>query len=89
MSSILVQPDNKEQSMHAFAELGDTGVNKFDTTMGGPRLQPINAGCRLCIESEQHHHNCIREIGAGRWSIAKNKVFGGRVVLLAMQYEIY
>ena len=48
MLFIMMQPDNSEQSMHALAELRDTGVNKFDTTMGGPRLQPINAGCRLC-----------------------------------------
>ena len=29
--------------MHALAELRDTCVNKLDATMGGPRLQPINA----------------------------------------------
>ena len=74
MSFILMQPDNSEASEHALEELKTTGVNKFDTSMGGPRLQPVNAGCRLCTESEQHHHSCIGEIGAGRWSIAKNKI---------------
>ena len=75
MSFILMQPDNSEASVHALEELKTSGVNRFDYTMGGPRLQPINAGCRLCTESEQHHHSCIGEIGAGRWIIAKNKIY--------------
>ena len=46
--------------------------NIFDTDMNGARLQPIESGCRLCTDSESHHHSFIGEIGAGRWGIAQN-----------------
>ena len=75
MSFILMQPDNSAASVLALEELRATGVNKFDTAMDEPCLQPINAGCQLCTESESHHHSCIGEIGAGRWGISKNKTY--------------
>lgn len=75
MSFILMQPDDSVASTTALQLLRSTGENKFDSTLDGPRLQPIDAGCRLCTEAESHHHNCIEEIGAGRWGSSKNKVY--------------
>ena len=75
MSFILMQPEDTEASAIALKLLQSTGVNQFDASLDGPRLQPIDAGCRLCTEAESHHHSCIGEIGAGRWGISKNKVY--------------
>ena len=75
MSFILMQPDNSSESSAALKKTIPYQDNNFETTLGGARLQPIASGCRLCTESESHHHSFIGEIGAGRWGIAQNKAF--------------
>ena len=77
MSFILMQPDDSENSATALEILKSTGENNFDLSLEGPRLQPIDSGCRLYKEGESHHHSCIGEISAGQWGISKNKIICG------------
>ena len=60
-----MRPDDSVASAAALLLLQSTGENTFDCSLDGARLQPIDAGCRLCSEAESHHHSCIGEIGAG------------------------
>ena len=75
MSFILMQPEDTEASAIALTVSQSTGVNQFKVSLEGPRLQPIDAECRLCTEAECHHHSCIGEIGAGRWGIRTYPVY--------------
>ena len=73
MAFILMQPDNSDESVKVMKTLVPYIDNVFDTNTNETRLQPIESGCRLCTNSESHHHIFIGEIGAGRWGIAQNK----------------
>ena len=73
MSFVMMQPDDSAESARALETLIPYEDNNFETNMKGPRLRPISSGCRLCTDTESHHHSYIGEIGAGRWAIAQNK----------------
>ena len=66
MSFIIMQPDDSAESSKAMGNLKPYQNNEFDTDIKGARVQPATAGCRLCTESESHHHSFIGQISADR-----------------------
>ena len=75
MRFIIKQPNTDNQSLDALNILRTTGNNKFDTTMDGPRLQPILFGSQKCTKTETYYHNFVVEVATGCWDISETRVY--------------
>ena len=82
MGFITMQPAIDKVSVEALRALRETGENKFDCSLEGPRLRSILFESRKCTETESHYHSFVGEISTGRWT--KSNIFLGSTYLLAM-----
>ena len=75
MGFIIMQPAIDNVSIEALRALRETGENKFDCSLEGPRLRPILCGSRKCTETESHYHSFVGEVSTGRWAISENRIY--------------
>ena len=72
---IIMQPATDKVYVEALRALRETGENKSDCSLEGPRLRPILFGSRICIETESYYYSFVGEVSTSRWAILENRIY--------------
>ena len=73
MGWILMQPAHDKASIEAALYLQKMGHCKFDFSLHGAQLKPIEFGSRSCNDYEKNFHYFTGKGVSGRWAITQNR----------------